>query len=504
MKQDWQTLWKHMQSQTWVWLLLVLGLFAFPLSQGMKTDPAFYGTLSRNIIDTGSWWPLRFADYFYPTFSDHPPGGVWLMTLFRMIHPDSLKLIPVASRLCGIGAVICLAVLAIGVFRRSGKSERSLLALVSLVVFLTVTWMKWLKYVGDGQLEGANSLGVAATLLFFITILEEKKVSRAIWVALYVAGFWSFMVKAVHYAPVMGACVASTLLFPSRKNVGAALVLILGFATGFAFMCLLDRAAGTTWVREYFGYFFDMFATGMTASPSMSPKLSSLVSSAWVAVTSELNSGFLWAIAIWPALVWAFLKKRVWRTRVVFVLSFAYIFTFGPLLFSALKMAHWPVGVYAPSTLLIAMAAPQWIKARFEKLALSQWTLRGVWGLILLSAIIPYPTISKYGRGEEWGYHADMIRTHVSAEHPLRVVIHPSHDLLWPSYVYSGVFLGSKVPRVFAPLDEQLKMKCSGGVLIGGEDYLASVHERVVGRGWVQTPHQLGQYRVYVCGFAKR
>ncbi|MCB0405534.1 MAG: hypothetical protein KDD51_12185, partial [Bdellovibrionales bacterium] len=238
---------RHVRAYWWFWMLVVATLFAYPNRLGLKIDPAFYGTLTKHVLESGELWPLRLSTDLFPVFYAHPPGVIWFMTPFVGLFPEAHFGVHLFSRLCVLLTYLLLVQI---VQENTREGDRGIVfGRAGLAVTLLHSWMQWLKYAGVGQLEGPESLTLLASFLFFTRADRFAYASKP---ALVLCAFFGFLFKGVFYLPLLAVVFAWAIAQKRLNLLRAVSAAGLGVLLALGFLFSLDKLYGTEWTKQYF------------------------------------------------------------------------------------------------------------------------------------------------------------------------------------------------------------------------------------------------------------
>ncbi|MCB0416146.1 MAG: hypothetical protein KDD39_00760 [Bdellovibrionales bacterium] len=475
-------------------MLVVATLFAYPNRLGLKIDPAFYGTLSKQILSSGEFWPLRLSKDLFPVFYAHPPGAVWLMTPFVGLFPEAHFGVHLFSRLCVLVTYLLLVQI---VHENTGEGDRGVVfGRAGLAVFLLHSWMQWLKYAGVGQLEGPESLALLASFLFFARADRFAYVSKP---ALAFCAFCGFLFKGVFYLPLLAVVFAWGIAQRRLSLVRAVAAATVGVALALGLLFSLDLLYGTEWTKQYFfTQVYSMTVEGFDAYNKLyqggADRSANLLQSFWTGLKMETHFGFVWSVPLWGILAWCLIKKR-WTNLGAFSAA-VYLMYLGVVLLSSHKLPHWTVPSYPFGALALAVLLPHSSFTSTSRPLSNPHLLRNFFVFaILLMAILPYPIRSKYGRGEDWATYAPLISQH--GQGPLIILKHPATDQ-WANRVYSAYYLGGFYPVQFVALQNVGECKDRQTLLAPNGLQEKEISE-LGARGWKRQWVEAGQLRLYTC-----
>jgi len=485
----------------WIWLLLIITLFAFPLKIGLKSDPAQFASMARKILDTGIWWPISFREDFFPVWYNHPPGTIWGMAITMFPFPNHNWFVPLFSRLCILLAYVIYCHGIIRYLQSKKLASKVIFAYVTLFLLFTHTWMTWLKYVGDAQREGSFSVALALTFTAVLLLYLKDGNSKNKFACLVLAGFLGFLFKAAMYPPfVIGLFLWG--IFEKRLIVLIGCVFsTIGWGLGLGFMLMLDSLYKTKWVHHYFYEVALKTALGGNQfSEPMALKVETLWNSFKGFLIMQSTYAAIWFYPLCVLIFYKLYRKNLFKDPLIKLGVIVFVLFLTPIAFASFKLAHHPVPIYPMGALILALSFPlSWVKniaKAFEGKKLKRFSL----GMVLLAAILPYPTMSKYGRGESWYLLAPMIKEHCTKDYPLRVVKHKKNEGLWGAYVYSHYFLGHDFPIEFKEEKEHLKEMCEGGILVNPAPQVSLIDDDIAEeKGWFKSAYQAPGLETYHC-----
>lgn len=147
------------------WLLL---FWAQHWDAAPKLDGMTYATLARNILHTGDWKTLHWADSAYANFYQHPPLAIWMEAWSFRLFGISNSTVRILPSIFGLGTLSLIFL-----FCRSILGS-AWLGFLSCLVLLTST--RYVKFASDFYLDGP--LAFWMFLGAFLAILFERSTSR--------------------------------------------------------------------------------------------------------------------------------------------------------------------------------------------------------------------------------------------------------------------------------------------------------------------------------------
>ena len=493
----------HFKTYGWLWLLTVALGFAFPMREGLKPDAAVYATIARNVTQSGSWWPLRFADWQFNPFYEHPPGTLWFMALFMKLFGATYFSAALFSRLCALGAsllVVACFGLHFGSATPASNSNEKHLQRSALALLLLTTWGQWMKYAFSAQLEGP--LALAAAALFYLTLklssmdgtstlLERRRFT----LLLLLTGFTGFMFKGFMFLSVLGAAGLWTILKRSRTAFFGTLSALAGSVLAIGFLFGLDRFHRTEfsrdyWLRQIFG---KIQAQGESVEGGLHIDFAKLMERVLPPFGSEFRFAPLWSGFFWLACagILVFDRKRL-RSPITSLALLVWVIFMIPICLAAHQMPHWTSALYPLAAALLAANFPdRWLTTVHAALA-NKWMWKISVAIVLAMAILPYSRRSPWGRGIEWLDYRPLILAQTDVRNPL---IYTTDDqALYMAFAYSAWYIDPSYPIRWITAKEALDAHCTGGLLWTGE-YVGQLNEAPIrAQGWTpaftQSPGQ--------------
>jgi 4-amino-4-deoxy-L-arabinose transferase-like glycosyltransferase len=196
----------------------------------LSWDEGLYAEVSREILKTGNWIDLYWAD---APWSDKPPLYMWVTALFYMIFGVSEFSVRFFSAICGIGTVLLTYLFANKLYSRKAAVAASLILLSSwhfiwssrvgmldipLTFFITLSiflfklgeerkaflFFSPLAFACAFLTKGFGSLIAPVILFFYIVltgkyrVLKEPFLVAGILVTLFILGWWHWLAFS-HY-----------------------------------------------------------------------------------------------------------------------------------------------------------------------------------------------------------------------------------------------------------------------------------------------------------------
>lgn len=477
-------------------LLLVIGAyFAFPLKQGVKADAAVYIGMARNIVETGVWWPLGLMNDLFPKFYEHPPGLMWMQAFaMKLFQSPSIEAGRAVSAFFSLLSIFLTFFAAKEYFRRDKVELKSSIRGAAWTVFFLVSWSQWLKFSRDPQLEAPTAFAII--LLF--TSLAGYLPKRLKLLASFIAGFLGFITKGLFFAPVILGLV---LLTPFKRHLIKPVgVFLIGYLASVGLVSYIDFSHGTGFNAHYWGRLISWLLGGQAGAPSSLgfDTVLDLLGRVWIFLKTEANMSFLWSPLFGFILLWWTYKnfKRLKSIPDEIAIALAmFLPTISAISLMKIKMPHWPVPLYPLAAfLLVAMLPRGFLSSKFTNFF---WS-RLIPGFTLIAyfifAFVPYPVVSRWGRGEEWNFLKEQIPDHASYNY------HIVQDNL-PMYMvftYTHWFLGRETQKTWVSKDRVVPCSKRSDLLVTKRGLLKN-HKKLASLGWEPSLIKPPRLDLYKC-----
>ncbi len=145
-------------------------------SFGMFIDGVLYATIARNMAEgLGGFWSPHYTSVIYPTFFEHPPLGVWLLSIFFRVFGDSRYVESFYSLFTWFSVFFLMSKIWQRFHWYGGRWFPALLLLSAPITCWIITY---------NELEGPLQITAMLSILFIIeSMLVESTFARALYAA---------------------------------------------------------------------------------------------------------------------------------------------------------------------------------------------------------------------------------------------------------------------------------------------------------------------------------
>ncbi|MBN2669378.1 MAG: glycosyltransferase family 39 protein [Bacteroidales bacterium] len=159
--------------KSWPLFLIVLSLFLIAVSpdlwsDGMFLDGVTYADVALNISEkNGSIWDLHYSSTLFPQFNEHPPLGMYLLSLFYKVLGESI----IVERIFSFFTIITSSLILQLIWTKIAIKKYHNLGFIPIFLFLTVPVVMWATK--NNMLENTMMVFTNFSLLMMVKSVEQ-------------------------------------------------------------------------------------------------------------------------------------------------------------------------------------------------------------------------------------------------------------------------------------------------------------------------------------------
>jgi 4-amino-4-deoxy-L-arabinose transferase-like glycosyltransferase len=247
--------------------LLLFVAFIVPnlISEGMFFDGTQYASISRNMAaGEGTFWLPKLSETLYPQFTEHPPLGFFIESLFFRIFGDHLWVEKIFTALTLL--TTCFFIIRIWKRIAFKNSHDNKFSFLPVMLFISIPVAAWAY--SNNMLENIQGMFTIAGIFIYLILLEKNDLSfgrkMLLWILISVLLAAAILVKGVNALFILAVPVLHFIIFHKRSVLKIiADILVPLFITSLIFVfILMDAAAYYSLHRYITGQFISTLSRG--------------------------------------------------------------------------------------------------------------------------------------------------------------------------------------------------------------------------------------------------